>query len=117
MTETAEIAITNDYQVCVHAIGDRANREVLDIYEKLFKKYPSNLPRRWRIEHAQHLAPRIRGDVRLYVSLNDQICPPSTQFAAYNKITAPKSLEIYPDFAHESLPGADDNIYEFMMGL
>ena len=55
--ETAEIAIKNDFQVCVHAIGDRANREVLDIYEGLFKKYPSVLPRRWRIEHAQHLHP------------------------------------------------------------
>ena len=54
--ETAEIAIKNDFQVCVHAIGDRANREVLDIYEGLFKKYPSVLPRRWRIEHAQHLS-------------------------------------------------------------
>ena len=55
--KTAEIAIKNDFQVCVHAIGDRANREVLDIYEELFKKYPLNLPRRWRIEHAQHLHP------------------------------------------------------------
>ena len=53
--KTAEIAIKNDFQVCVHAIGDRANREVLDIYEDLFEKHSSNLPRRWRIEHAQHL--------------------------------------------------------------
>ena len=57
VTKTAELAIENGYQVCVHAIGDRANREVLDIYQKLFQKYPSNIPRRWRIEHAQHLHP------------------------------------------------------------
>ena len=57
VTETAKIAIENGFQVCVHAIGDRANREVLDIYEQLFKDYPSNLPRRWRVEHAQHLDP------------------------------------------------------------
>ncbi len=57
VTKTAELAIENGYQVCVHAIGDRANREVLDIYQKLFREYPSNIPRRWRIEHAQHLHP------------------------------------------------------------
>ncbi|MFT5304292.1 MAG: putative amidohydrolase YtcJ [Mariniblastus sp.] len=57
VTRTAELGIENDFQVCVHAIGDRANREVLDIYEKLFDANPSNLPRRWRIEHAQHLHP------------------------------------------------------------
>lgn len=57
VTETAKIGIKNDFQVCVHAIGDRANREVLDIYEQLFKEFPSPFPRRWRIEHAQHLHP------------------------------------------------------------
>lgn len=57
VTETAKLAIKNDFQVCVHAIGDRANREVLDIYEKMFRDFPSQFPRRWRIEHAQHLHP------------------------------------------------------------
>ena len=57
VTETAKLGIKNDFQVCVHAIGDRANREVLDIYEKMFRDFPSQFPRRWRIEHAQHLHP------------------------------------------------------------
>ena len=57
VTETAKLGIKNDFQVCVHAIGDRANREVLNIYEKMFKEFPSQFPRRWRIEHAQHLHP------------------------------------------------------------
>jgi cephalosporin-C deacetylase len=47
----------------------------------------------------------------------DTICPPSTQFAAYNRITSPKKMEIYPDFGHEWLPGSADIIYKFMMGL
>ncbi len=34
ITRTAEIAIENGFQLCVHAIGDRANRETLDIYQK-----------------------------------------------------------------------------------
>lgn len=48
------------FQVCVHAIGDRANREVLDIYERTFKLYPEDAPKepRFRVEHAQHFHPR-----------------------------------------------------------
>jgi cephalosporin-C deacetylase len=65
----------------------------------------------------QHLAPRIRGEVLMATGLMDQICPPSSQFAAYNKITAPKDMVIYPDYAHEGLPGVNDKIFEFMAGL
>jgi cephalosporin-C deacetylase len=65
----------------------------------------------------QHLANRIKGEVLMAVGLMDTICPPSTQFAAYNKITAPKSLEIYPDFGHEGLPGFNDTVLQFMLGL
>jgi cephalosporin-C deacetylase len=65
----------------------------------------------------QHLSPSIRGDVLMITGLMDTVCPPSTQYAAFNKITAPKRHVLYPDFAHETLPGADDLIYEFMSGL
>jgi cephalosporin-C deacetylase len=65
----------------------------------------------------QHLAPRIRAEVLMSVGLMDQICPPSTQFAAYNKITAKKDVIIYPDYAHEGMPGLNDSIFEFMAGL
>ncbi len=51
----------------------------------------------------QHLAKRIRGEVMMAVGLMDTICPPSTQFAAYNKITAQKSLLIYPDYGQRGL--------------
>jgi predicted amidohydrolase YtcJ len=55
--EAAQIAIENGFQVCVHAIGDRANRETLDIYEEAFKARPDKKDLRWRIEHSQHLHP------------------------------------------------------------
>src|SRR5499427_4001411 len=53
----AELAIKNEYQMAIHAIGDRGNREVLNIYEDTFRKHPEKNSRdlRWRIEHAQHL--------------------------------------------------------------
>jgi len=65
----------------------------------------------------QFLAPRIRGEVMMGVGLMDKICPPSTQFAAYNKIRAKKSLVIYPDYGHEGLPGHQDRIFKFLSGL
>ncbi|MGI9517210.1 MAG: amidohydrolase [Pirellulaceae bacterium] len=55
--ELAKLAVKNGYQYCIHAIGDQANRKVLDIFEKTFNDNPSIQPRRWRIEHAQHLHP------------------------------------------------------------
>jgi predicted amidohydrolase YtcJ len=55
LKETAKFAIENGFQLCVHAIGDRANRETLDIYEQAFKSHPDKRNLRWRIEHAQHL--------------------------------------------------------------
>jgi len=65
----------------------------------------------------QHLCPRIRAEVMLGIGLMDTVCPPSTQFASYNKITSAKSMVTYPDFGHEGLPGHNDRIFEFMSEL
>lgn len=65
----------------------------------------------------QHLAPRIKAEVLMPVGLMDTICPPSTQFAAYNKITSKKNLVLYPDFGHEGLPGCSDIVFDFMSDL
>lgn len=62
---TAEIALEHDFQVNTHAIGDRANTEVLDIYEQAFAEAGA-ADRRWRIEHAQHLVPE---DIQRFVDL------------------------------------------------
>ncbi len=65
----------------------------------------------------QNLAPRIKGTVLMGVGLMDQICPASTQFAAYNKITSEKGLVVFPDFGHEGLPRLPDQITQFMLQL
>ena len=52
--ETAKLALQHGYQLCVHAIGDRANRETLNIFEEAFKGR-NGRDLRWRIEHAQHI--------------------------------------------------------------
>ena len=65
----------------------------------------------------QFLAPRIRGEVLMFTGLMDVVCPPSTQFAVYNKIKSRKQMVIYPDFGHEGLPGQGDKSFKFMQGL
>lgn len=63
----------------------------------------------------QNLANRIQGEVMMFTGLMDDICPPSTQFAAYNKIQSPKKMVIYPDFTHEHLPGQGDKEIQFFL--
>jgi predicted amidohydrolase YtcJ len=55
--QTAALAMANGFQLCVHAIGDRANRETLNIFERAFAANPGKKDLRWRVEHAQHLSP------------------------------------------------------------
>ena len=65
----------------------------------------------------QYLAPRIKSKILMLTGLMDTVCPPSTQFAAYNKIRSPKRMITYPDFSHEFLPGQWDIISNFMAEL
>ena len=54
----ADLAIKHGFQVNTHAIGDRANRETLDIYQRAFERAGvDGKALRWRIEHAQHIDP------------------------------------------------------------
>jgi hypothetical protein len=57
LRETARLAAENGLQLCSHAIGDRANRETLDVYEETIRSRPDGRDLRWRVEHAQHLDP------------------------------------------------------------
>jgi len=53
----ADLAAKYNLQHCVHAIGDKANRETLNIFERVFKNNLEKKNFRWRIEHAQHIHP------------------------------------------------------------
>jgi predicted amidohydrolase YtcJ len=53
--ETAQLALKNGFQLCVHAIGDRANRETLNIFERALGPTAKSKDLRWRVEHAQHI--------------------------------------------------------------
>jgi hypothetical protein len=55
--ESARLAMKYDYQLAIQGIGDRAYRELLNIYEKEFARNPDKTDMRWRIEHAQVIHP------------------------------------------------------------
>lgn len=63
----------------------------------------------------QNIAKRIRAKVLMFTGLMDSTCPPSTQFAAFNKIKSEKKVVFYPDFAHEYMPEAEDMIFRFFI--
>lgn len=65
----------------------------------------------------QHLAPRIRGEVLLMTGQMDTTCPPSAQYAAYNRICAPKQALLYPDYGHEVAPDMEDMALGFLLPL
>jgi cephalosporin-C deacetylase len=97
-----------------------------DAYAELTEFFRRHDPRHEREEaiftrlgyiDVQYLAPRITAEVLLFTGLMDTICPPSTQFAAYHRITAPKEMILYPDFGHEALPGASDRALNHLLGL
>jgi cephalosporin-C deacetylase len=65
----------------------------------------------------QNLANRIQANYLMVVGMKDGICPPSTQFATYNKIQSPKDLLIYPEYGHEYLPYLGDKTFKKFLNL
>jgi predicted amidohydrolase YtcJ len=58
ISKTAREALKAGFQVCTHAIGDRGNREILNVYQHAFEENPAQAKNsRFRIEHAQHIDP------------------------------------------------------------
>jgi predicted amidohydrolase YtcJ len=66
MRRSAELAIKHDYQMAIQGIGDRATRELLNIYADMFARNPEKSDLRWRIEHCQVIHPQ---DMARFVDL------------------------------------------------
>lgn len=100
-------------------LGKRAYEEITDWFRRFDPRHQREDAVFQRLGYIDvaHLADRIRGHVRMTTGLMDEVCPPSTQFAAFNAITAPKEMVLYPDFGHENLPGNDDDVYTFMAAM
>jgi cephalosporin-C deacetylase len=65
----------------------------------------------------QNFAERVKAEVLMAITLMDNICPPSTQYAIFNKLTAKKEAVVYPNHGHEFLPMFNDFGFRFLMPL
>lgn len=99
---------------------DRAERAYAELKE-YFRKYD---PRHEQEDEIfgllgyidiQNIVKRIKGDVLMFSGLMDEVCPPSTHFAAFNKITSNKKVLIYPDFGHEIFPDSRDIVMQWLL--
>lgn len=64
-----------------------------------------------------HLADLVRAETLMGISMSDTVCPPSTQFAAYNHLRTQKEAMLFWDYGHEDLPGFSDSVYQYFMEL
>ncbi len=101
-----------DMDLCVNAYEEL--RTFFRQFDPLHEREEAIFTRLGYID-VQFLAPRIKAKVLMSVGLADTVCPPSTQFAAYNKITSQKELLIYPDFGHELIPTLVDREMAFFL--
>ena len=65
----------------------------------------------------QNLAKRMKAELLMTTGLVDTICPPSTQFAMYNKVTSKKNVRLYPEYGHEHIIDSDDTNFKFLSDL
>jgi len=94
----ADLALVADMQLCVHAIGDRANREVLDIFEAKYQTSDQS-DLRWRIEHSQHLHPEDIprfGSLGVIASMQGIHCTSDAPFVEKRLGTERARLGAYP---------------------
>ena len=84
---------------------DPTHERVDEIYEKL------------GYIDIQNIAKRMKAELLMFTGLMDTTCPPSTQFAMYNKVNSKKDVVFYPEYGHEGLKGSEDIIFEFLSNL
>lgn len=79
--------------------------------------FPSSVMECFDLRFTSTKGARIHAKVMMATSLMDTTCPPSTQFAAYNKMNCEKSVIFYPDYAHEVPSSYGDLVFTFFSEL
>ncbi len=100
-------------------VGDTAYEELREYFRMFDPRHEREMEIFTKLGYidVQHLASRIRGDVLLLTGGADMVCPPSAQYAAYNKIRAPKQAHLYPDYGHEIAPDMEDAALRFLLSI
>ena len=100
-------------------LAERAYKEIKDYFRMFDPRHEKEdeLFETLSYIDLQNIVHRIKAKVLMITGLMDDVCPPSTQFAAYNKIESEKEMIIYPDYGHETFQGQNDIAYEFLAQL
>lgn len=107
----------SDYLRVKELQADRNAYAGLSEYFRFYDPTRSHEPeffRKMNYIDVQHFAPKIQANTLMVTALKDEICPPSTQYAIYNKIKSQKRMISYPDFEHEKLRWLDDYVLRFL---
>jgi cephalosporin-C deacetylase len=106
-----------DYQrVWEMGLAKDAYQDITEYFYRFDRKHEreTEIFRKLGYIDIQNFSNRITAEVLWGIGMNDTICPPSTQFAAYNKLRSRKRMIIYPDFGHEYIPGHSEEIFQFV---
>ncbi|MBQ8525183.1 MAG: alpha/beta fold hydrolase [Clostridia bacterium] len=107
----ADYPFLSDYKrVWEMDMAERAYVELKDYFRRFDPRHEKEDETFYKLGYIdiQNLAPRMKAKMLMCTGLMDNVCPPSTQFAAYNKIKSEKKVIFYPDFGHEGLPDRDE---------
>lgn len=91
-------------------------REYFRLYDPMHEHEEETFMKLGYID-GQHLASRIKAEVLMLTGLLDNVCPPSTQYAAYNKMTCKKKHLLYPEYYYETLAKVNDRYPAGMFAL
>ncbi len=107
--------LSDYYRVWMMDLAERAYVELKEYFRNFDPRHERENEIFMRLGYIdiQNITKRIKAEVKMFTGLRDDVCPPSTQFAAYNKITSPKQVLLYPDFGHEGLPESGDIVLEW----
>ena len=116
--KAAQYPFLSDYKrVWDMDMDERAYAELKEYFRNFDPRHEREDEIFYKLGHIdiQNIVKRIKAKVIMFTGLLDDVCPPSTQFAAYNKITSPKQVKIYPDFGHEWLPECHEISMQFFL--
>ncbi|MFI4911966.1 MAG: alpha/beta fold hydrolase [Sedimentisphaeraceae bacterium JB056] len=100
-------------------INSAAYNEIKDFFRKFDKTHEREHEIFTKLGYIDiiNLVPNIKVEVLFFASMNDNICPPCTQIAAFDKIKSKKQILKYKDYSHEEIPGCNDLIFQFFSKL
>lgn len=110
----------SDYKRVVNMDLNKGAYEGLNYYFRHFDpmhKREAEIFERLGYIDIQNIAKRMKAELLMLTGLMDVTCPPSTQFAMYNKVKSKKEVLLFPEYGHEYIKGSQDQVFKFLSDL